>query len=205
MATQKGNGKGKGRKAIIKGSENRESEFSGVTVVHVLRVPRTDDKGAWLKSARGSLLMDTLCFPQSMAVSVKTRDNADPSKWVLSLDEADFSITDARAMAIGTGSIKDTTTGIEYMLSDAQGMDAIPKDIKAVIIKRCKRRTVIQRLTIACKILKGVAEMQGIGNCFTDAEKVGLFNKPAELLNKVKDTLLQVKEEKQADKFFDFA
>lgn len=109
MATAK-----RGRKLVVKKAvASVETEFQGVTVVNVARVPRIDKAGAWLKSPRGSLLMDTLCFPHNVSVGISAKDKADTSKWRVSLDGTDYTISDARQLAIGFGSLKDTTTGIE--------------------------------------------------------------------------------------------
>jgi hypothetical protein len=196
----------RGRKAkVVVGDATIQPEFENTTLVHVLRVPRTDSTGAWMKSNRGSLLMDTLCFPVSATVQVKTRDKVDPSKWVLTVDDVDLSIADARALAIGTGSLKDTTTGLEYMVADAEGMDAMPKDVKTTIIRRCKRKTTITRLERVCLLVKSLADMQGVGDCFTPEEKEQLVNTPAKLLGALRDSLNKVKDTKKEEKFFSLA
>jgi hypothetical protein len=197
--------KSKGRKAnVVKVGKKVQSEFKGLIPVNVLRVPRIDSNGNWSKSPKGEGLKDTLCFPVDSTVGIKTQSKTDPA-WIVTVDGADLSIQDARAIAIGIGSLKDTTTGIEYAAKTPDGMDAIPKDIKKIIISRCKRRTAVSRLKIACKMIKSVAEIQGIGNVFTDEEKTELFNTPAKWLNAMKDALLRVKEEKEEEKFFSIA
>lgn len=185
------------RKARVQAANTTaKPEFEGTTLCNVLRVPRLDDAGAWMKSARGSFLMDTLAYPITSTVSVKTRSKTDPGAWIVTVDGADFSPTDARALAIGLGCIKDTTTGLQYLTVNADGDDAMTPEVKKVILNRCKRKSTIRRIETICKLIKSVSDTQGVGNVFDDAERAELFNTPASLLNQMRDALYKVTKEK---------
>ena len=172
------------RKVKIKAAEaGVASEFEDGVPVHVVRVPRTDQDGVWEKSPRGSLLMDTLCFPVTSSVSISRRSSADPAAWRVKIDDAEFTVNEAAGLSIGMGSLKDTTTGVEYMVRDTTGKAVMGEETKSVIIARCKRRTCIKRSEIICALTASLAKIQGLASLFTQEEKAAIFNPLAHLVN----------------------
>ena len=181
-----------------------QPEFKGTTLVNVLRVPRIEG-GKWAISNKESLLFDTLCFPVSVAVSVVSKSKDDPGKWQFSINgSTPCGIAEARNAAIGFGSLKDTTTGKEYMLKTASGDDALPAEVKKIIIQLCKRRTGIQRLKLSDKLITSVAEIAGLAACYTAEEKEKILSRLQHTMQRLTDTLYSKKEDK-IDAFVDFA
>ena len=180
------------RKVKIKRAEVKvESEFKDGVPVHVVRVPRTNQDGAWEKSPRGSLLMDTLCFPVGSSVSISKRSKTDPAAWRVKIDDAEFTVAEAAGLSIGMGSLKDTTTGVEYMVKDTTGKVVMGENTKATIIARCKRRTCIKRSEIICTITQSLAKIQGLSSLFTQEEKAAIFSPLATLVNSYQTELFR--------------
>ena len=183
----------KGRKTQAQVADNdAQPEFENTVLCNVARVARTNAAGVWLKSARGSLLMDVLCFPITQTVKVTAKSKTDPAAFRISLDGAEMTVAEAKEFAIGTACLRDTTTGLQYVTKDAAGVDTMLADVKTTILNRCKRRSSIKRLEIVCKLLVSVAKTQGVGDVFTEDERVQVYNTVAGKLLELKDAIYKV-------------
>ena len=183
----------KGRKVQVQMADaDAQPEFENTTLCNVARVARTNAEGAWLKSARGSQLMDVLCFPVTQTVAVTSRSKTDPAAFRISLDGAEMTVAEAKEFAIGTACLRDTTTGLQYVTKDAAGVDVMEADTKSTILNRCKRRSSIKRLEIVCKLLASVAKTQGVGDVFTEDERIKVYNTVAGKLLELKDAIYKV-------------
>ena len=181
-----------GRKVTDVQAKVVESEFKDAMPVNVLRVPRVSKANEWLVSSRGSKLLDTLCYPTTVAVGYVKRDKDDFKVWQFTIDGKPVDIAGAKAAAIGVGCITDTTVHISYMLTNRDETDAIGQETKRIILNRSKRRSVLTRMNRICKTLESMVKAQDLGSVFSATEQSELYSKPAVLLNKFKETLTKV-------------
>lgn len=164
-------------------------EFKNVTEVNVLRVPRVDKTGVWMKSAKGNLHFDTLCYPVSTRLEYISRSKTDPKVFSFNIGGNVVDIAGAKLLAIGVGCITDTTTKTSYMVYNKDQTDAIPADVKHTVLNRCKRISTLKRMNVVCKLIESISKTQGIQGVFNEQERSELFNTPAKLLNNMKDVL----------------
>ena len=172
-----------------------EGEVRQHTLCNVARHPELREDGTWKVSPKGNLLFGILCFPTNVDVSTvkpKGKPNVDSvNEWKIKIDETEFSPAEAAELAIGTGYVKDSTSGLCYVTKDMEGMDAIDSDLKKEVITRSKRISVQRKLNTACMHIDAVAKMQGLADCFNADEKIAIFNPLAALLKKYQDKLFQ--------------
>lgn len=177
-----------------------KSDYPGGILVNVARVPRIVG-GAWAKSPKGSLLLDTLCFPVTMSVAVGKKSKDDHKVWTVILDGKEMPASDARKLSIGDSVLTDTTTGKRYLVRHANGDDALPQASKSAILRKTRRRTTIQRLKVVRKLLASVIQIPNIGGVWDDAERAELYNSIASDTLALKDALYKVSAKKEVEYF----